>query len=343
MKRPTIADVAERAGVSVATVDRVLSGRARVREETARKVQDAAEMVGYHGANAIRQRIMTELPTLRLGVVLQKERHAFYRELVGEFETQGKAIHNRNVKLTVRFAQSTRPEELAELLRGLKGHVDAVAATGIDHHEVTAAVQSLKDAGIATFSLLSDFAQGVRESYFGTNNLRVGRTAGWLISKIAPRPGKVGIFIGAHRYHGHELRETGLRSYLREYGHGFELMEAQINLETRELTYEATSDLLGRHPDLVGLYVAGGGMEGAIAAFERHVKPEACALLVNELTPESYRGLQNRHVSIVFGTPIRQIVAEVLALAGSIQENGLAETPGQRFFAPIIYTPESLS
>ncbi len=343
MKRPTISDVAKTAGVSVATVDRVLSGRMKVRDETARKVQEAADAIGYHGANAIRQRIMTDLPELRLGVVLQKPRHTFYQEFQREFEQQARAVTTRNIRLEIRYAQSTRPQELAEILLGFKGRVHAVASTGIDHHEVTSAVLELRNAGIPTFSLLSDFAQGVRESYFGLNNLRVGRTAGWLISKIAPRPGKIGIFIGAHRYHGHELRETGLRSFIREYGRGFELLEAQINLETRDLTYDATCELLSRDADLVGLYVAGGGMEGAIAAFEECREPDSHALIVNELTPESYSGLQNGVVSIVFGTPLRQIVTDLLALAGSTYDNGMAETPGQKFFTPRIYTPESLS
>ncbi|SES43218.1 transcriptional regulator, LacI family [Tranquillimonas rosea] len=343
MKRPRISDVAERAGVSVATVDRVMSGRAKVREETVRKVERAAQDIGYHGVNVIRSRINSSLPEVRLGVVLQKERHSFYQGFVRELEAQTTALTNRNVRLSVRFAQSTRADELADLLRGMKGHVDAVASTGIDHHEVTAAVQDLRDAGIPTFSMLSDFAQGVRESYLGLNNLRVGRTAGWLISHIAAKPGKVAIFVGAHRYHGHELREAGLRSYLREFGSGFELLEAQINLETRELTHEATLELMARHPDLAGLYVAGGGMEGAIEAFGQAGAPPGCALLVNELTPESYRGLQSRTVSIVFGTPIRQLVSELLALAGNAVDHGQAETPGQRFFAPDIYTPESLS
>ena len=43
-RRPTIRDLAEAAGVSVATVDRVLNGRHPVREETARqilRIQDA--------------------------------------------------------------------------------------------------------------------------------------------------------------------------------------------------------------------------------------------------------------------------------------------------------------
>ena len=78
-RRPTIADLAQRAGVSVATVDRVLNGRQPVREETARRVYEAARELGFHAAGLIRQRLAAELPAVRLGFVLQKPRQAFYQ------------------------------------------------------------------------------------------------------------------------------------------------------------------------------------------------------------------------------------------------------------------------
>jgi DNA-binding LacI/PurR family transcriptional regulator len=46
-KRPTIATVAHYANLSVATVDRVLNARAPVNPQTADKVHEAAEAVGY--------------------------------------------------------------------------------------------------------------------------------------------------------------------------------------------------------------------------------------------------------------------------------------------------------
>ena len=61
MRRPTISDLARASGVSVATVDRVLNGRHRVREETARRVYDAAQSIGYHAVGLIRQRVFEDL------------------------------------------------------------------------------------------------------------------------------------------------------------------------------------------------------------------------------------------------------------------------------------------
>ncbi len=342
MARVTITDLAREAGVSVATVDRVLNGRLKVREETALKVHEAAQRLGYHGVNAIRSRILADAPELHVGVILQKERHAFYREFARQIEVRVARVTSHRMRATIRFAETTLPGELAGLLRSMTGKVQAVAASGLDHHEVTAAVAELKSRGIPTFSLLSDFAQGVRESYIGLNNLKVGRSVGWLMSRIALRPGKIGIFIGGHRFHGHELRETGVRSSLREYAPDFELLDPMINLEARQITYEATLELLEKHRDLVGLYCAGGGMEGAIAALRESGRASDVVLVVNELTDETRLALQDRTVSIVMSTPLPSVCDELVTLILHTVENGMAETPGQRFLPFQIWTPESL-
>lgn len=342
MRRATIADLAMEAGVSVATVDRVLNGRLKVREETALKVHEAAQRIGYHGTTAIHNRILADRPEIHVGIVLQKEQHEFYRNLAQQLTQRLSANTNYRMRATVRFAETTLPEHVAGLIRSMSDKVHAVVASGVDHHEVTGAVADLRARGIPTFSLLSDFAQGVRESYIGLNNLKVGRAVGWLMAKIADKPGKVGIFIGAQRFHGHELRETGFRSSLREYTGQLELLEPQINLETKQLTYEATVNMLEKHPDLVGLYCAGGGMEGAIAALREQKPDGSVTLMVNELTEESQEALQSGLVSVVIATPLPRMCEEIVTLVVHAQENGMAETPGQRFLPMEIWTPEAL-
>ena len=342
MRRPTITDLAEAAGVSVATVDRVLNGRLTVREETARKVSEAAARIGYHGANAIRQRLLADLPEYHLGVVLQKERHAFYQTFADELTQAASQRRDCRMRVSISFANTGEPSEVAQMLQQMGGKVHAVAATGLDHHEVTNAVLALRARGVPTFSLLSDFAQGVREAYFGTNNMKVGRNAGWLLSKVAPRPGKVAVFIGGHRYHGHALRETGFRAYFREFAPDFEVLDAMVNLETRQLTREALLAAIARHPDLVAVYCAGGGMEGAIAALREANVGEGIACVVNELTEETRQALLERRISGIFQTPIRDLCVELMSTVISTIENGMAGNPGQKFIAPILWTPESI-
>lgn len=342
MPKITISQLAREAGVSVATVDRLMNGREKVRPETAQKIELAARRLGYHGTNAITSRIGDDRPELHFGFILQKGRQAFYRHFAEELEAAMSACTSHRLRVHLRFAETTQPGELAELIRSLNGLVGALAATGLDHHEVTQAVQQLRSDGVPTFSLLSDFAQGVREGYLGLNNLKVGRSVGWLMARLAARPGKVGIFIGGSRFHGHELRETGFRSSLRDYGPHLTLLNPQVNMENPDFTYESTVQMLEDDPDLVGIYCAGGGMEGAIAALREARDPGRVTLIVNELTPETRQALQERVASIVMETPLRTLCGELRSMMISATETGFSPTPGQRFLAHQIWTPESL-
>ncbi len=339
-RRPTIADVAAAAGVSVATVDRVLNGRERVREQTARQVFEAASRIGYHAAGLIAQRIRPEAPPLRLGVVLHKERQAFYQNFSAELRRAVTGAQNVRGQITLAFASSQAPSEFADLMAGLAGKVDAVAATAVAHHLVTEAVETLKAAGIPTFALLNDFAQGVRQNYIGLNNIKVGRIAASMIATAVHRPGKLAVFVGGYRWHGHELRETGFRSYIREMAPQFTVLDTLVNLETRQLTYEATLDLLERHPDLRGIYCAGGGMEGAIAALREARRPGEVALVVNEITPESRAALIDRYVVLVIATPLPRVCADLVGLACEAVRRGPTDLPGQHFLQPELYLPE---
>ena len=343
--RPTMRDVADAAGVSAATVDRVLNARTPVREATARRVAEAAHRIGYHASVLIDHRLLPDLPEGRFGVILRKPRQAFYAGLAEAIEREVRAREDIRGEATVTFAESARPEEIAERLGALAGSVDAIAATAVNHPLVAEAVRELGDGGIATIALLSDFAQGVRASYIGLNNLKAGRVAAWMTATAAGRPGKVAIFVGGYRWHGHELRETGFRSWYRENRADFTVLDTMVNLETRELTYEATLDLLSRHPDVVALHVAGGGMEGAIAALRETRAPGEVALVVNELVPESRAALTDGYATMVIATPIDVLARDLGALLSGAVRSGANEASAvvsQRFLEPVFHVPESL-
>jgi LacI family transcriptional regulator len=340
--RPTIHDVAREAGVSTATVDRVLNARERVREDTARRVFEAARLVGYHAAPLIGQRVAMDLPRLRLGVVLHKERQAFYQTFKSEIERTVVNAFGLRASVLIEFATSQAPADFAGLMEGMAERVDAVAATAVTHPLVTDAVTRLNAKGIPCFALLNDFAQGVRQNYLGLNNIKIGRIAAHMIAQTCHQPGKIAVFVGGYRWHGHELRETGFRSYFREYAPQFTILDTLVNLETRQLTYEATLDLLNRHADLRGIYCAGGGMEGAIAALSEMRQPTEVALIVNELTPESRAALISRYVTMVIATPLSKLCADLTSLASEAVRGGITPLQGQHFLQPDLYLPESV-
>jgi len=340
--RPTIADLARESGVSVATVDRVLNNRLPVREETARRVYEAANAIGYHAAGLIRQRMRQELPEYRLGFLLRNPGHHFYQELAREMESAAAQAPNFRGVPYVEFCATQSPDSIVARVKALAGHCRAVGLVLPDHPAITAAVEELKQKGIPVFSLLSDFAAGVRAGYVGVDNRKAGRTAAWMIAKAAPGPGKVAIIVGSHRFHGHELREIGFRSFFREQAPEFTLLDTMVNLETRQITHEAMLDLMRRHPDLAGCYVAGGGMEGAIAALREIDANPPPVMIVNEITPESRAALTDNVVTMAIATPVARLCREVVHLMGDAIERGATSAPGQTFLPFDIYLPENI-
>ena len=339
-RRTTITDVAQAAGLSMATVDRVLNGREQVRPETARRVYEAAQKLGYHMAPLIGQRLHSALPEMRLGFVLHKEKQAFHQAFAAAIAAAVRHATQMRGRAVIEFSASQSPGEFAGLMLGLQGRVDAVAACAVTHPEVTDAVTTLKAQGIPTFALLNDFAQGVRQNYVGLNNLKVGRVAASIIAMASHKPGKLAVFVGGTRWHGHELRETGFRSYFREFAPQFTVLDTLVNMETRQLTYEATLDVLARHPDLRGIYCAGGGMEGAIAALREVRRPGEVCLVVNEITPETRAALTDRYITMVIATPLAPLCRDLVGLMADAVRIGISDISGQHFLQPNLILPE---
>ncbi len=342
VRRPTIKDVAKAAGVSHTTVDRALNGRALVRDETMRKIADAAHRVGYHGKGILQSKLDKPIPELRLGFVLLKKSQEFYKNFAEQIEQEIARRSDFRITADVRFSSSQSPNEFAELLADLGRRCDAIACTAVNDQRLNQVVQTLKDDGVVVVSLLNDFAQGIRKGYLGLNNMKVGRLAAWMITKTVHQPGKLAIFVGGKRWHGHDLREVGFRSFVREIDRGYGVLDTLVNLETRQLTYEATLDLLHRHPDLKGIYVAGGGMEGAIAALrEIHDVPRV-VLVVNELTAESRSALIDGYVTMAISTPLPELCKTLIDLMIKSGGQGDDGTSSQHFLEPRIVLPEML-
>jgi LacI family transcriptional regulator len=280
---------------------------------------------------------------VRFGVVLHKQGQDFYKAFAEVLHRAVAEMPGVCGQLVLEFSSSQAPSEMARVLRSMSGRCDILAATAVNHAEVTSAVEYLLDNGVRVFSLLSDFAQGVRLGYIGLNNLKIGRTAGWITALRAREPGKLLLFVGGHRWHGHELREAGFRAYLQETAPHLEVMETVINLETRQLTYETTLAVLARQPDLRGIYVAGGGMEGAIAALRESRAPGELTMVVPALTPESRTGLADGVVTLVTDTPLEKLCRKLIrTMAAAVAAQGEVTEMGSIFLPPELHVSESI-
>ena len=325
-KRPTVADLARQAGVSVATVDRGLNRRLPVRDDTAQRVVEAAERIGYHATGLLKQRL-SEAPQRTFGFLLQR-RSPFYLALGAALVEATRSATFIRGRAVVEHVEEIVPSTIAEQMRALALRVDALAVVAVDHPTVNAAIADIAADGKPVFALLTDVTAPGRAGCLSVDRHKSGRTAAWAISRLARRAGKVAILIGSHRYLSQEVSEISFRSYMREHASEFTVLESIINLDDQRVSYEAVTQLIAANPDLVGIYSAGGGEDGLARALRDEGAGRGIIAVCNELTVVTRQALIDRVIDLVLGTPITGIAqraVEVMAEALVQQRHGLVQ------------------
>ena len=338
--RPTIADLAKHAGVSVATVDRVLNRRLPVRSDTVQRVVAAAEAIGYHATGLLRRR-MTETPMRKFGFLLQK-RDQFYQEFAKELVATTKSSTLIDGKPIVEFMDELVPSYIAGRILEMSRRVDGLAVVAMDHPQINEAIDDAIAHGKPVFTLLSQTTSTTCTGHLGLDSRKCGRIAGWTISRMAENPGKIGILVGSHRYLNQELSEISFRTYMREHAPDFHLLEPIVNLDDERIAYEAVTEMVETYPDLVAIYVSGGGQGGLIRALRERTSTNKLIAVCNELTTVNKSALIDGTIDLALATPIKTLslrLVELLAKACSVPN---APRQPQIMVPPDIYISENI-
>ena len=340
MRRPTIPDLAEAAGVSIATVNRVLSGASNVRLATQERVQKAAEEIGFYGLGSIQARVSAARPHLRFGVLLLQPHRPFYQNVARALEAAAEAAAGAEVELRIEFLEDLTPQNIANRAWGLAQDCQAICITSAVHPVVSETLERIQAQGIPVFALISQISVTGQMSYIGLDNWKVGRTSAWTFANICKTPGKIGILMGNPRYRNQEMNETGFRSYFREHAPEFTLLEPLSSFESAAVAQEMTEKLLAEHPDLVGLYISGGGISGALAALRAAGKAGKMVVVGYDLTDVTRAALLDGTMTLVISHPLARLARD--AIDGMIRA---CANPGsnQTSIAPFeIFTRENI-
>jgi LacI family transcriptional regulator len=260
---PTVTDVAREAGVSPATVDRVLHDRPGVSARMRARVLGAARQVGYLPETAA-----AAPRPIRLAALLPAGTNAFIRDLAARLSEE--AARRDGVALRIERSDTLDGAALAARLLAFDGRVDGVAVVAVNHPAVREALHRLAASGVRVLTLASDIPDAPRLGYVGIDNAQAGRLAGHLIGRfLGPGArGKVALFAGTLAYRGHQEREMGFRQVLAEDFPRLEILELRESREDRARAESAARSLLAQHPGLLAIYNAGGATVGIAAALK---------------------------------------------------------------------------
>jgi DNA-binding LacI/PurR family transcriptional regulator len=252
MKKVTIRDVAERAGVGLGTVSRVLNHSEQVSEDTRQRVLSAMEALGYKPSAIARQLARKSRPR-NIGVVTRpflKNYYSFAERLRGV----QKALQEFDYGYELMLFSTRTMEEYEERLNTIiqTGLIDGLLL--IDLILTKEQQMVLETSGIPFVSLTHAYERHAH--YFGTNNVRGGLLATEYLINLGHTDiayvGDVlrdedGFTTGAERFQGyqtammkHGLSVNDVYTLLIEHGY--------------EQAYEATRELLTHHTPPTALF-----------------------------------------------------------------------------------------
>lgn len=342
MTRPTIRDLANAAGVSIATANRVIGGSGNVKQSTMQRVKDAAQEIGFYGLGAIDSRVAAARAKYRFGFLLHQPSRQFYLNLAQALRLASERMTDCVIDLRIEFLDDLSPQNTAEKMLALAETCDAVGVVAAVHPIVLGAVETLQRRGKPVFALISQIAPTSHVHFIGLDNWKVGRTAAWMFTHVCDQPGKLGILVGNPRYQCQEMNESGFRSYFREYASDFTILEPRSTFESKAVAEEMTENLLKEHPDLKGLYVAGGGISGALAALRATGKAGKVMLVGYELMDVTKQALLDGTMTFAISHPLNRVAEETLTgMVRSVKAKG-----GDGNFTSVlpfeIYTRENI-
>ncbi len=144
----TIKDIAQAAGVSRGTVDRVLNGRGKVRPQVAEKVRRLASEMNYLPNRAGRE-LAAIKRSLRIGFLLPGVDNGFFEDILRGAQAAERNLSDFGVSLLIRQVKGYDPETHAEALRELGAEgLSGLCVTTVDVPETRRAVEELREKGI---------------------------------------------------------------------------------------------------------------------------------------------------------------------------------------------------
>ena len=338
--RPTIKDLAREAGVSLATVDRVLNDRPNVSRRTLAKVQAAIERIDFvpnlAAANLARSR------TYRFRFVLPEAGDEYLSEIIGEVCTIDAAMRTERVSVVAERVAIEDPHVVANHLSALDpATVDGVAIMAPESPQVRDAIARLVERGIRVVRLLSGRRPGGGVDFVGVDNQAAGATAARLLGRfLGPRKGGVMVLAETLRAHDSIERRLGFDAVLNA---SFPDLHALPSLETHadaQRTRQIVRTSL-RHNEIVAVYLMSAEARVPLAALAEHIDLRDVVVIAHERTPFTVSGLQSGEIDAIIAQNPGHAVRSAVRLLRARTDNR-APVAGQEKLRIEILLKENL-
>ncbi len=320
--KPTVHDIATRAGVSLATVDRVLNRRPGVSARTREKVDQAVSDLGFvrdvAAANLAKGRVYP------LTFIIPSNDNSFMRGLRLAIDEARERAGVERIVIRLVDVSAFDAAALAGALREAAAERPAgIAFVAVDAAEVAAAAAEVVAAGIPLVTLVSDLTGAARDHYAGIDNAAAGRTAASLLGRFAgSRHGKVAVLAGAMLVRDHRERWEAFAAVMARDFATLDLLPVLEGRDDPTVVERLVTALFSGLNDIVALYSLGAGNRGLVKALERLPAERRPVVIAHELTETTREALQSGLIDAVLnqdaGHEVRSAIRVLKAKADGL-------------------------
>lgn len=290
--RATIKMIAERAGVSIGTVDRVLHNRPYVKAEVRERVMSVMAELDYQ-PNRMASALATSGTARRFAVIQPEWGPYLHDAMVDGVNRFLEERRDYNVSVDVLcYPHGDTAGCLRLLDRAARERVHGLALCGSDCGEVRGKLEELSTLRIPVVTFNSDVLQAPRLCYVGEDAHHAGRVAGEIAAKFL-RPGdQVLLAYSGLEYIGHKGRADGFFERLEERGFSPGDFLVAATHDDYEKTLEAVTRALAESPRLRYVYMATQSVPGCVEALRRAGRTGQVRVLAHDTSPETRRFLK---------------------------------------------------
>lgn len=297
--RPTTKDLAKAAGVSLATVDRVLNKRPGVRKKTVEAVNEAIDKIGFvrnlSAANLAKSR------QYRFRFLLPRRGDLFISELRDRISEANTGFSAEGMDIAHQEISQVDPHLITKaLLRISPEEVDGVALMAPESPQVRDAAARLQEKGVHVVHLISGQQNLSDIDFVGIDNHAAGATAARLIGRfICGRQGKVMVVSETMNARDSLERRRGFDQILTR---DFPNLTALPSLETHgdeARAHEIISNTINNNPGIIGAYIMSSEARTPLNAVAQKTDPHTLTVIAHELTDRTRKALVSGEVDAV--------------------------------------------
>lgn len=268
MVRVTAQDVADAAGVSLATVDRVLNNRKGVRESTVERVMRAMEQLNFERDQAAAT--LARRRNYRFTFLVPTGETAFFADIRAEIDIAKAHFARDRIEVNMVPVPPLDPAALVQEIQRLGDAIgDGVALVAVESQQVRDAINDLRARGIHVVTFISDIPTSTRERFVGIDNVAAGRVAASLLKRfVHADTGDIAVVAGSGTLRDHVERRMGFEQVMRAECPHLNVLPWIEGEELAGIVEAKLSALLTENPNVVGLYSIGGGTRGVIDAIQ---------------------------------------------------------------------------